>query len=78
MICRYGFPAALFQSLSSLPRLLGVQILMDADFSISPDLDVEPADGVYGARLPGGGRPAASRACPEKPKLLGRCEMGRA
>ena len=37
-------PGCSFQSLASLPRLLDVQILMDADFSISPDLDVEPAD----------------------------------
>lgn len=37
-------PGCSLQSLARLPPLLGVQIVTDADFSISPDLDVEPAD----------------------------------
>jgi hypothetical protein len=37
-------PGCSLQSLAGLPRLLGIQILTDADFSIAPDLYVEPAD----------------------------------
>lgn len=37
-------PGCSLQSLASLPQLLGVQIVTDTDFSISPDLDVEAAD----------------------------------